>query len=69
MCCILYHGHSPRRYILIALYIKLPEAMERVFRAAIGAKAVASDAEPKLYSDAMRCPDPKLWHQAMVRKM
>jgi hypothetical protein len=42
-------------------YIQLPEAMECAFRAAIDAKAVVSDTEPKLY--------PKLWHQAMVREM
>jgi hypothetical protein len=34
--------------------------MERAFRAAIGAKAVVSDAEPKFYRDAMRCPDSEL---------
>jgi hypothetical protein len=50
-------------------YIELPEAMERALRAAINAKAVASDAEPKSYHNAMRCPDSELWHQAMVRKM
>jgi hypothetical protein len=50
-------------------YIELPEAMERAFRAAIDAKTVASDAEPKSYRDAMRRPDSELWHQAMVREM
>jgi hypothetical protein len=50
-------------------YIDLPEAMERAFRAAIDARAVSSDAEPKSYREAMRCPDSALWHQAMVRKM
>jgi hypothetical protein len=38
-------------------YIELPEAMERAFRAAVDAKAVASDTEPKSYRDAMRRPD------------
>jgi hypothetical protein len=50
-------------------YIELPEAMERAFRAAIDAKAVTSNAEPKLYRNTMRHPDSELWHQAMVRKM
>jgi hypothetical protein len=50
-------------------YIKLPEAMERAFRAAIDAKAVLSDAEPTLYRNAMHHPESELWHQAMVRKM
>jgi hypothetical protein len=50
-------------------YIELPEAMERAFRAAIDTKAVASDAEPKSYRNAMRRPDSGLWHQAMVHKM
>jgi hypothetical protein len=50
-------------------YIKLPEAMERAFRAAIDTKAVPSDAEPKLYCDAMRRLDSGLWHQAIVRDM
>jgi hypothetical protein len=50
-------------------YIELPEAMERAFRAAIDAKAVLSDAEPKSYREAMRRPDSELWHQAMVREM
>jgi hypothetical protein len=50
-------------------YIELPEAMECVFRAAIDAKAVSSDAEPKSYCEAMRRPDSELWHQAMVREM
>jgi hypothetical protein len=40
-----------------------------VFRTAIDAKAVASDAEPKLYRDTMRHPDSELWHQAMVCEM
>jgi hypothetical protein len=35
-------------------YIKLPEAMEHAFRTAIDTKMVASDAEPRLYRDAMR---------------
>jgi hypothetical protein len=43
--------------------------MERAFRAAIDAKAVSSDVEPKSYHDAMRRPDSELWHQAMVREM
>jgi hypothetical protein len=34
-----------------------------VFRAAIDAKAVPSDAEPKSYREAMRCPDSELWHK------
>jgi hypothetical protein len=42
-------------------YIELPEAMERALRAAIDAKAVASDAEPKSYRDAMRRADSELW--------
>jgi hypothetical protein len=50
-------------------YIELPEAMERAFRAAVDAKAVSSDAEPKSYREAMRGPDSELWHQAMVREM
>jgi hypothetical protein len=50
-------------------YIELPEAMERAFRAAVDAKAVSSDAEPKLYREAMRRPDSELWHQAMVLEM
>jgi hypothetical protein len=51
-------------------YIELPEAMERAFRAAVGAKTVASDSEPKSYRcEAMRRPDSELWHQAMVREM
>jgi hypothetical protein len=50
-------------------YIEQPEAMERAFCAAIDAKAVASDAEPKLYRNTMHRPDSELWHQAMVRKM
>jgi hypothetical protein len=50
-------------------YIKLPKAMERAFHAAIDAKALSSDVEPKSYRDAMRRPDSELWHQAMVRKM
>jgi hypothetical protein len=50
-------------------YIEPPEAMERAFHAAIDAKAVPSDVEPKSYSDAMRRPDSELWRQAMVRKM
>jgi hypothetical protein len=50
-------------------YIELPEAMERALHAAIDAKNVASDAEPKSYRDAMRRPDSELWHQAMVREM
>jgi hypothetical protein len=50
-------------------YIELPEAMERAFRAAIDAKAVPSDAEPKLYREVMCRPDSELWHQAMVREM
>jgi hypothetical protein len=49
-------------------YIKLPEAMECAFHAAIDAKAVASK-EPKLYHNTMRRPDSELWHQAMVCKM
>jgi hypothetical protein len=43
--------------------------MERAFRAAIDAKTVASDAEPKSYRDAMRRLDSELWYQAMVREM
>jgi hypothetical protein len=50
-------------------YIELPEAMERACRAAIDAKAVVSDAEPKSYRDAMRRLDSELWYQAMVREM
>jgi hypothetical protein len=50
-------------------YIELPEAMERAFRAAVDAKAVSSDAEPKSYREAMRRSDSELWHQAMVREM
>jgi hypothetical protein len=50
-------------------YIELPEAMARAFCAAINAKAVASDAEPKLYRKAMRRPDSEVWYQAMVREM
>jgi hypothetical protein len=50
-------------------YIELPEAMEHAFRAAINAKAVATDAEPKSYRDAMCRPDSELWYQAMVREM
>jgi hypothetical protein len=50
-------------------YFELPEAMERAFHAAIDAKAVAADAEPKSYREAMRRPDSELWHQAMVREM
>jgi hypothetical protein len=34
-------------------YIKLPEAMEHAFHAAIDTKMVASDAELRLYRDAM----------------
>jgi hypothetical protein len=49
--------------------IELPMAMARAFRAATDAKVVPSDAEPKLYCDAMRRPDCGLWHQAMVREM
>jgi hypothetical protein len=50
-------------------YIELPEAMEHAFHVAIDAKAVPSDAEPKLYRDTLRCLDSELWHQAMVREM
>jgi hypothetical protein len=50
-------------------YIELPEAMERAFRAAVDAKAVSPDAEPKSYREAMRRPGSELWHQAMVREM
>jgi hypothetical protein len=50
-------------------YIELPEAMECAFRTTVVAKAVASDAEPKSYREAMRRPDSELWHQAMVREM
>jgi transposase InsO family protein len=50
-------------------YIELSEAMEHAFRAAVDTKAVSSDAEPKLCREAMRHPDSKLWHQAMVREM
>jgi hypothetical protein len=50
-------------------YIELPEAMKRAFCAAIDAKAILSDAEPKSYHKAMRRPDSELWHQAMVREM
>jgi hypothetical protein len=49
--------------------IELPEAMEHAFHAAIHAKAVASDAKPKSYREAMHRPDSELWHQAMVREM
>jgi hypothetical protein len=38
-------------------YIELPKAMEHAFHAAIDAKAVASDTEPKLYRNVMRRPD------------
>jgi hypothetical protein len=51
------------------VYIELPEAMERAFRAAVDAKVVSSDAEPKSYREAMRRPDSELWHQAMVHEM
>jgi hypothetical protein len=50
-------------------YIELPEAMERAFHAAVDARAVLSDAEPKSYCEAMRRLDSELWHQAMVREM
>jgi hypothetical protein len=50
-------------------YIELPKARERAFRAAIDAKAVPSDAEPKSHRNPMRRPDSGLWHQAMVREM
>jgi hypothetical protein len=50
-------------------YIKLPVVIERALRAAIDAKAVASNAEPKSYRNAMHRPNSELWHQAMVCKM
>jgi hypothetical protein len=50
-------------------YIKQPEAMEHALHAAIDVKAVASNAEPKLYRNTMRRLDSELWHQTMVRKM
>jgi hypothetical protein len=50
-------------------YIELPEAMERAFRAAVDAKAVSSDAEPKSYREAMRRLDSELRYQAMLREM
>jgi hypothetical protein len=50
-------------------YIELPEAMVRAFHAAVDARAVSSDAEPKSYREAMRHPDSELWHQAIVREM
>jgi hypothetical protein len=50
-------------------YIELPEAIERAFHAAVDAKAVPSDAEPKSYREAMRRLDSELWHQAMVREV
>jgi hypothetical protein len=37
--------------------------------AAIDAKAVSFDVQPKLYREAMRRPDFELWHQATVREM
>jgi hypothetical protein len=49
-------------------HIKLPKAMEHVFRAAIDAKAAPSNAERKSYRKAMHHPDSELWHQAMVRE-
>jgi hypothetical protein len=41
-------------------YIELAEAMEHAFRAALNAKAVVSDAEPKSYREALRRPDSEL---------